>query len=324
MKKMLCWTAGALMAATTATAEVKIALDSQPDLERSGSYVWSHAFVNAVRDSGIEIRELPQGAIGSEDEVFDQLSTGLLEVALSDIRAAARIDPFAYGLRLPYLLDDAAHLERTLTQTDFFTRVNEGLAPQDVRLLSVVPLGPPSGFITTSAEIRSPDDMSGLRLRALDEAQLAMYAAWGASGTIVSWGDIMSAMQTGVVDGYLNSPFVPLTFGQTDVVRHFSDAAVIIPLRGVMVSRSWYDGLPDDQRAAVDEAVITADEANRDWLDKVSVSALDELEAAGVTVQRLDDDQRAAFRELSLGVSQSGLLPDDQAQIWVAAADQTR
>ncbi|WP_417627221.1 hypothetical protein [Pararhodobacter aggregans] len=57
-----------------------------------------------------------------------------------------------------------------------------------------------------------------------DEAQIAMYEAWGSAGTIVPWGEVPAGLQTGVIDGYLNSPFVPISFGQTDCVRNYADA----------------------------------------------------------------------------------------------------
>jgi hypothetical protein len=42
--------------------------------------------------------------------------------------------------------------------------------------------GPASGLISMKAAIRTPEDISKLRMQALDDAQLAMYAAWGSSG----------------------------------------------------------------------------------------------------------------------------------------------
>lgn len=313
-----------MVAATTATAEVKIALDSAPSLETSGSYNWASTFGSELTKAGFEVREMPRGSVGNEAEKFDQITTGLLEVSLSDIRSVAQVEPFVYGLRLPYLFDDATHLQRALEQGSVFDHVNEALGQQDAMLLAIVPLGPSSGIITTDKAVRSPDDMSDLRMRALDDAQIAMYKAWGSSGTIVPWGEVPAGLQTGVINGYLNSAFVPIMFGQTDFVKNFSDAGVIIPARAVLVSRMWYDGLSDDQRAAVDAAVDAADAAAQDWLDLVSVSSLEALEKAGVTVQRLDAAEREAFREKSQAVYDSGLLPSADVAAWKKLASDAR
>lgn len=315
----------ALMASASAvSAEVKIALDGKPDLELSGSYNWSYAFAEVLKEGGMEVREMPRGSVGNETEKFDQISTGLLEVSLSDVRAVAQVDPFIYGVRLPYIFDDAAHMDRALAAGKVFDRVNEAIAGQDVILLALVPIGPSSGIITTTAAVRKPADMADLRMRALDDAQIAMYKAWGSTGTIVPWGEVPAGLQTGVIDGYLNSPFVPVMFGQTDFVKNFSDAGVIIPMRAVIASKMWYDGLSDADRATVDKAVEAADAANRAWLAKASVSALEQLEEKGVTVQRLSTEERGAFRELSKPVYHSGLLPEEAVAIWTELSDSTR
>lgn len=317
----------ALLAASTAmaaSAEVKIALDSKPDLATSGSDNWAATFGAALTEAGMEVRELPRGSVGNEAEKFDQVSTGLLEVSLSDVRSIAQVDPFIYGVRLPYIFDDIAHMDRALEAGKVFERINENLAGQDIMLLALAPLGPSSGVITTKQAVRSPADMSSLRMRALDDAQIAMYEAWGSAGTIVPWGEVPAALQTGVVDGYLNSPLVPVTWGQTDFVKNFSDARVIWPLRAVLVSKDWYDGLSADDRAAVDGAVDAADAATRTWLDEVSVSGLVSLEELGVTVQRLTDEERAAFREMSKPVYDSGLMPSEDVKLWTDLSDGTR
>ncbi|PWE27573.1 TRAP transporter substrate-binding protein [Pararhodobacter marinus] len=313
----------ALMAsATSAAAEVKIALDTAPDLATSGSYNWAAAFGAALTEAGFEVREMPRGSVGNEAEMFDQVTTGLLEISLSDIRSVAQVDPFIYGIRLPYLFDDAAHMQRALQEGGVFERVNAALGTQEALLLAVVPLGPSSGIITTDTAVRSPADMASLRMRALDDAQIAMYEAWGSSGTIVPWGEVPAGLQTGVIDGYLNSPFVPIMFGQTDFVRNFSDAGVIIPARAVLASRQWYEELSDDERAAVDAAVEAADAATAAWLAEVAETSLTALEEAGVTVQRLTDEERDAFRERSLAVYDSDLMPSDDVARWqdIAAA----
>ncbi|NIZ13143.1 TRAP transporter substrate-binding protein [Phaeobacter sp. HF9A] len=315
----------ALMAtATAASAEVKIALDTAPDPKVSGTYNWVQAFGKTLTDAGMDVREMPRDSVGNEAEKLDQLSTGLLEVSLSDVRSIAQVDPFIYGLRLPYIFDDAAHMQRALADGEIFERVNDAIAGQDIMLLAIVPLGPSSGIITTDAAVRTPEDMADLRMRALDDAQIAMYKAWGTTGTIVPWGEVPAGLQTGVIDGYLNSPFVPIAFGQTDFVKNFADSRTIIPIRAVIVSKMWYDGLSDDERSAVNEAVTKGNAATQAWLDEVSASSLTALEDAGVTVQRLSDEERGAFRDLSRQVYDSGLMPAEDVKVWTDLSEASR
>lgn len=314
----------ALMAtASAASAEVKIALDGAPDPEVSGTYNWVMGFSEVLDKAGMKVREMPRDSVGNEAEKFDQLSTGLLELSLSDVRAIAQVDPFIYGLRLPYMFDDAAHMQRALADGSIFDRVNEAVADQDVMLLAIVPIGPSSGIITTDAAVRTPADMADLRMRALDDAQIALYKAWGSTGTVVPWGEVPAGLQTGVIDGYLNSPFVPISFGQTDFVKNFSDSRTIIPIRAVIASKMWYDGLSDAERSAVTEAIAAGNAATQAWLDEVSSTSLEALEEKGVTVQRLTDEERGAFRERSKQVYDSGLMPSDDVKVWTDLSDAT-
>lgn len=310
--------------ATPAFAEVKIALDSKPDPELSGSYNWALAFGEALKAAGMEVREMPRGSVGNEAEKLDQLSTGLLEVSLSDVRTVASIEPFMYGVRLPYIFDSFDHMERALAEGDVYGRVNDALEGQDLILAAFAPLGPSSGIITTTTAVRKPEDMASLRMRALDDAQLAMFEAWGTKGTIVPWAEVPAGLQTGVIDGYLNSAFVPITFGQTDFVKNFSDARVLLSLRAILFSKVWYDDLSDEERATVDAAVETANEAVRAWLAAAAESSLTALEDAGVTVQRLTDEERAVFRERSKAVYNSGVLPAEDVATWTALSEKTR
>lgn len=66
----------AVLAASGASAQVKIALDSPADLNGSGSYVWAHIFAETLKASGIAAEEYQRGALGGDDEVFDQVTQG--------------------------------------------------------------------------------------------------------------------------------------------------------------------------------------------------------------------------------------------------------
>lgn len=315
--------AGLAMTGAVPAQEVKIALDSPASLEKSGSYNWAHAFGKVMADNGFAVQELPRDAVGGEAEKLDQVSSGLLEVSLSDVKSVGKLDPFIYGIRLPYIFDGVEHMDRALAEGKVFERVNERIADSHVRLVAIVPLGPPSGLITTKKGIRAPEDMTDMRMRALDDAQIAMYNAWGSAGTIVSWKEVPAAMQTGVVDGYMNSATVPLAFGQTDIVRHFTDARVINSIRAVIVSSDWYDGLSDAQRAVFAKAVEAGDQANRAWVEQIGPKAMAQLKEAGVEVISLEPEAREQFRELSLKVYDQAPLPREQVDEWIALSKAT-
>lgn len=307
--------AAAFAFAAPAAAQVKVALDSPPDLEGSGSYVWAHAFVEHLNANGMPAEEYQRGALGGDDELFDQVSQGLLEVSMSPLSITGSLDNLIYGLRLPYFFDDMAQVDKALYEGGMLARINEGTTPQGVRVLAVNTVGQGSGIFNSKKEIKSVKDMEGLRMRALDESQIELFKAWGAAGTIVNWAEVPNALQTGVADGYLNPPVVPLLFGHTDFLKFFTDAEITPSLRVTIVSEDWYQGLSDEQRKVVDDAAAAANKANRDWLAQQD-AVYGKLEQAGVKVTRLTPEARAEFLEASAPAYESGLLKPEQIDEW--------
>lgn len=308
----------AVLAAAPALAEVKVALDSPPSMEQSGTYVWAHTFVEHLNANGMEAVEFERGALGGEAEKLDQVSQGLLEVSMSDVKSAGTLDGTIFGLFLPYFFKDAAQIDKALHEGGMLARINAGTTPKGVRVASIVYLGGPAGIFTTDKAVHNIADMAGLRMRALDEAQIAIFGAWGSQGTIVSWSEVPNALQTGVADGYLNPPFVPLLFGHTGFIKHFTDAAIVPSSRAAIISEDWYQGLSEADRKIVDDAIAAADAANREWL-KGRSAVLDKLEEAGVAVVRMDDAARAEFREASKPVWAALPLPEGALDAWKTA-----
>lgn len=320
-RALLAAAAGAaLMTAQTASAEVKIALDSAPDLESSGTYVWAHTFAEHLNANGMEAEEFERDALGTEAERLDQVSQGLLEVSMSDLNSAASINSLANGLTLPYFFESWEQVDMALGEGGMMEAINAGTAPEGVRVAAMVHLGGPTGIFTTETPINSVDDLSAIRMRALSESQIATFEAWGTTGTIVAWGEVPNALQTGVADGYINPSWVPILFGHTGFIRHFTDAKIVFSFRSALISEDWYSGLSDEERAIVDEGIELATAANREWLLSQD-AVLDELREAGVAVVELSPEARAEFQERSLSAWQTIELPEGGLEQWQAAIE---
>ncbi len=310
--------AGALALPAVALGQVSVALDSPADLSGSGSYVWAHAFAAHLDANGMETQEFQRGALGGDDEVFDQVTQGLVEVAMAPLNIVASIDTLIFGLRLPYFFATMEEVDAALLDGGMLERINAALTPAGVRVLDVTVVGAATGIFNTRRPVNTMADMEGLRMRALDESQIALYGSWGATGTVVNWAEVPNALQTGVADGYLNPAFVPLLFGHTEFIRHFTDAAIAPSLRIAIASEDWYQGLSDDDRATVHAGVEAARAANRAWLPTQD-GVLDQLREADVAVVELSEEARDEFMQASMTTYELIVTPEQMA-LWMAAA----
>lgn len=306
------------MGSPVAAQTVKIALDSAKDLENSGSYVWAHTFAEYLNANGMEAEEFERGALGGEAEKLDQVQQGLLEVSLSDTKGVGKLDGHLTPLTLPYLFPDWGTVDRGL-ENGMLETINAGTTPQGVRVIGVAALGSAAGIFNTKHPVNSAADMADLRMRALDENQIAVYQLWGTNGTIVAWDEVPNALQTGIADGYLNPPMVPIMFGHTGFIKYFTDAKVGLGSRTVIVSEDWFQGLSEDQQKIVIDAAAVATKANRDWLATRSAE-LDKLREAGIEVTTLSDEAWAEFKSLSAPLHAMVPLPDGALDAWRTAS----
>jgi TRAP-type transport system periplasmic protein len=303
--------------------EIKIALDTPPDPEKSGTYVFSKAFSDHLIAKGMKVKLYPDGALGNEDEKLDQVSQGLLEVSNSFLGKAGQLDPTIFGFNLYYLFDSVAHADRVIANTDIMERINAGLTKQGVRLLALTSVGSFSGLANSKRPIKTPGDMRGLRIRAMDKVQTEYLTAWGASTVVVPWAEIYNAIQTGVADGYINPAIVPVMFKHTELLKYYSDVKVGVPFRVVICSEQWYRGLSAEDREIVDEAVAKGLAANRAWQSVVEKSDLDTLKAAGVEVYENTPGERAQFADLARPLYAKVTSPEI-SKLFIEAAEKNR
>lgn len=314
---VVSFTVALSLAAPLSAQTVKIALDSAKDLENSGSYVWAHTFSEYLNANGIKAEEYERGALGGEAETMDQVQQGLLEVSLSDTKGVGKLDGHIIPLTLPYLFPDWAAADRGLN-AGMMDKINEGTTAQGVRVIGLAALGSAAGIFNTKHPVTSAADMADLRMRALDENQIGVYKLWGTNGTIVAWDEVPNALQTGIADGYLNPPMVPIMFGHTGFIKYFTDAKVGLGSRTVIVSEDWYQGLSADQQKIVMDAAAAATKANRDWLATRSAE-LDALSEAGIEVTELSDEAWNEFKTLSAPLHNMVPLPEGALAAWQAA-----
>ncbi|MBY6089978.1 TRAP transporter substrate-binding protein [Pseudooceanicola sp. 502str34] len=295
----------ALSSAPLMAASVNLAEDSIPDIENSGTALWSHTFIESLAAAGWDTEVFPYNTIGGEDERLDQVRTGILDISMSDYRVSVEFAPEMRVPQLPYLFSGEAHYSKFMHESDFLAGVNETLLPEGFQVLSSVGLGPFSGLYNNKAEIKTAADMPQLRMRALDTMQMDLFSKLGASGVVVPWTEVPNAIQTGVADGYINPVGVALTFGHIDLFDYFTDFKVIPAVRVAIASTMWLDGLSDEEKAQVDEAVAAADAAVDAWIPTVDERQKGEIADAGIKVYQPTAEDLKTFADAAAPMAEN-------------------
>jgi len=312
-----------LCGSALAAGEIKLALDTPPDPGKSGTYLWAVTFADQIKAKGLKVTLFPRDALGGEDEKLDQVSQGLLEISCSDTAKAASVDETIYGFHLPFLWENQEHAYRVMTRSGVMDRVNVKTTKQGVRIFALVPLGGMNGFAITKKQIKSPADFKGVRMRAMNNQQIEMFKAWGANTVVIPWSEIYNSLQTGIADGYINAPMVPIMFKHTELIKHYSVVNMACGTRTIIASEDWYGGLSKKDRAIVDQAAAQATEKAWNWSIDIEEKSLEELAKNGVNVYRNTPSEKAQFADRVRPIY-AQIVSREVADLFMEIADKYR
>jgi tripartite ATP-independent transporter DctP family solute receptor len=227
------------------------------------------------------------GQLGSERECLELVQIGGL--AMTKVSASV-LEGFAAEFKvfgLPYLFRDDAHKQAVL---DGPVGREILAAPESkfMRGLCYYDSGSRS-FYTKTRPVRTPDDLKGLKIRVQESPMaFALIRAFGASATPISFGELYTALQQGVVDGAENNPPSFHLARHYEVCKFYSlDEHTSVP-DVVVVNTHFWKGLSPQQQKWLQEAADESAVHQRGLWSESTTSSLAAIEKSGVEIIRPD------------------------------------
>lgn len=163
-----------------------------------------------------------------------------------------------------------------------------------------------NGFKQMSANrpLRTVEDFKGLKMRIQSSKVLeAQMRALGANPQVMAFSEVYTALQQGVVDGTENPVSNFYTQKMHEVQKHLTISDHGYLGYAVIVNKRFWEGLPRDIRATLEQAMKEATEYERDIAQKENDEALARVKAAGTTeVYVLPLEGRLAWHKVLLPV----------------------
>ena len=248
--------------------------------------------VEELTGGSVKIDLQAAGVLGSENDVLDAIANGDDSIDISRISAFALT---TYGCKKASLLS----IPYTWTGRDhFWAFADSELAaeflnePQKIGLpLRGIFYGE-EGFrhFFTREPVAGIKDLAGLKLRVSnDPVMVGMVNGLGASATPIAFGELYSALQTGVVDG-AEQPIANYKANAFPEVANnlILDGHTLGAIQVVITDTAW-EKLTEEQQAAVMEAGKLAQEFNRQLSQDAENEVLDQLKADGCNVVEVDN-----------------------------------
>ena len=225
----------------------------------------------------------PSQQLGSEREMLELLQIGSLGMTKVSSSVLENFSPEYQVLSLPFVFADDAHRFAVL-DGPIGRELLAAPTPYRLRGLAFYDAGSRS-FYTVNRPVLSPDDLQGEKIR-VQESQTAMdmVRALGGSPTPISWGELYTALQQGVVDGAENNPPSFFLSRHYEVAKHYVlNEHTAVP-DVLIVGTTLWDRLTPQEQAWLQEAADASAVVQKELWREATEEALAAVQAAGVEV----------------------------------------
>lgn len=242
-----------------------------------------------ISDGALQIETYPSGQLGSEQQCVELLQIGSLAITKVSTAVMESFTQEYKALGIPYLFRSKEHAFRVL-DGEIGDNILKSTEPYWIRGLCFYDAGARS-FYTINTPIHHPDDLEGLKIRVMKSiTSMENVKAQGGSPTPISWGELYTALQSGVVDGAENNPPSFYTSHHYEVCKYYSlNEHTMVPDVLIMSLPIWHD-LSDQEKKWLQQAVDESVEVQRKLWAESEKESLEKVQEAGVEVIRPDKE----------------------------------
>lgn len=238
-------------------------------------------------DGRIKIEVYPSAQLGDEKSVLEQVQLGAIEFTRINSSPLAEFNNQFTPLGLPYVFESEEHLWNFLNG-EMGTKLLDGLEQSKMKGLAYYDSGSRSFYSTKPLE--NVEDLKGQKIRVQQsKINIDFMAALGASATPMPYGEVFSALQTGIIDGAENN------LPSLDSSNHYQEAKNLILDHHqripevLLISKVAWDKLSEEDQKIIKQAALDSVETQRAEWDKYEERSEKKLKDAGVTFTEIKD-----------------------------------
>ncbi len=235
--------------------------------------------------------------LGGDKEMLQKLRLGTLDLSLPSTIMSSEVE--AIGMfEMPYIVKDRAHMAR-IEKEIFWPDIAPQVEKKGLKVLAIWENG--YRHLTNNRRpIVVPDDLKGIKLRVPEgKWRIKMFQAYGASPSPMKFGELFTALQTGVMDGQEN-PFTQIYSSKLHEVQKFLSLSghVYSPAFLTAGSRK-FASYPEPVRKALEQAARDTQAFVYETATKAEADLLAKIRQSGIQVNEVNKD---AFIAASRGI----------------------
>ncbi|MGI6030586.1 MAG: TRAP transporter substrate-binding protein [Eubacteriales bacterium] len=276
----------------------------------------SLAFADYVNSNSetISVKTFPNGTLCQSNwsVMFEMIQSGSINMGIESVTSLSSIAPSIGTMQLPFLFDNKEHMVEFLNSDSpimdkWYGEFN------DVGMQVITSTPREFRQVANNVKIiKTPEDIKGMKLRCPDNPYfVAVFEALGAKPVPLPSGEIYSAIQLGTVNGEDNSLPVQYDFKTPEVAKYFTIWDYMADASLLVMNKSNYDGLSDDDKKVVEEAGQVWFDTNIAEDEAYTKMAREDMETnMGVEIYEMTAEEKEPFKEMT-----AGLYDDKKAEV---------
>ncbi len=240
----------------------------------------------------LKVKIYPQGQLGGERDITEGLQLGSVDLQATSIGVTGTFIPALRILNLPFLFKGPKHWMAVMNGPVGQQILGKAREQGEQVGLKVLAIGAPDFRLpmNNKVPINSIADFSGLKIRTMQvPIHMKAYDSLGASPVPLAFGELYTALQTGVVDGNENGPLTLYGKKFYEVQKYMVLLPVVSNGGIFLMGKVTWDKLPRDQQLAVTKCIsVWRKKMDQDALEQGGI-AIQKMQAQGLQVTTIDD-----------------------------------
>ncbi len=267
--------------------------------------------IHRISDGQLKVEIYPNSQLGSEREILELIQIGSLHMTKVSAATLENFAPKSKVLGLPYLFKNRAHAFRVL-DGEIGQNLLEDSQRYRLKGLGYYDAGYRS-FYTKERPVDHPDELKGLKIRVMESVTaMNMVRSFGGAPTPISWGELYTSLQQGVVDGAENNPPSFYLSKHYEICKYYSLNEHTYSPDVIIIGNSFWNQLNEEQQLWMSKAVNASIDFQRKLWAEHEANALEEVVKAGVEILYPEKD---VFMELAQKVHEQYLQDEELKSI---------
>ena len=279
-------------------------------------------FVENHSNGAIEVEIYPSGQLCSTArECLSGVQSGIFDYFATTVSELANYWTPMGAFDLPYMLRDDRVAECVYDNDELLSDIRKNVLrqTQNIRVMMISNSGGWRNIATTNKQIKTPDDVKGLKLRTVPAPiQQELVKALGAAATPIAWPEVYTALSTGVVDGTKNG-IVDITTMKFEESLNYIILDGHAYMGGVWVmNNERFNSFPEELKRVVVDGIVAQNQFLRVYPKWKEFEAYETFRKAGGTIYTPTADEKKAFQNATAPVvdwfiGQAG----DDGKVWL-------